>query len=64
MRVKAFFKNVVFTDRSCEHVVHQGAQTPPVHRSVVSASHQDLRGPATTRAHTFLTDELTLTSQQ
>lgn len=43
--------NGVFTDRSCEHVVHQSAQTPPVHRSVVSAPHQDLRGPATMRAH-------------
>lgn len=38
----------ILTDRSREHVVHQGAQTPPVHGSVVSASHQDLRGPATT----------------
>lgn len=44
-KVEMFF--MFLTDRSCEHVVHQSAQTPPVHGSVVSASHQDLWGPAT-----------------
>lgn len=33
------------TCRSGEHVVHQGAQAPPVHRPVVPAAHQDLGGP-------------------
>lgn len=34
-----------WTCRSSEHVVHQGPQAPPVHRPVVAAAHQNLRGP-------------------
>lgn len=33
------------THRSCQHVVHQSPQTPPVHGSVMPAPHQDLRSP-------------------
>lgn len=47
-----------FTDRSRQHVVHQGAQTPPVHRSVVSAPHQDLRGPETQHDDASVAEQL------
>lgn len=30
---------------SGQHVVHERSQTPPVHRSVVAAAHQDLWSP-------------------
>lgn len=33
------------TYRSCQHVIHQSPQTPPVHSSVMSAPHQDLWSP-------------------
>lgn len=30
---------------SCQHVIHQSPEAPPVHGSVMSAPHQDLRSP-------------------
>lgn len=30
---------------SCQHVIHESSQTPPVHCSVVSTPHQDLWSP-------------------
>lgn len=33
------------THCSCQHVIHQSPETPPVHSSVMSTPHQDLRSP-------------------
>ena len=43
---------LVLTYRSSEHVVHECAQTPPVHGLAMPYSLQDLRRPAHTHTHT------------